>query len=53
MKIEIDKYAGFCFGVTKAINTAEEKASGPDGIFCLGEIVHNSMTCFKIEMKDK
>ncbi|MDD3686161.1 MAG: 4-hydroxy-3-methylbut-2-enyl diphosphate reductase [Bacteroidales bacterium] len=40
MKIEIDKYAGFCFGVTKAINEAEKNA--PEGIACLGEIVHNA-----------
>jgi 4-hydroxy-3-methylbut-2-en-1-yl diphosphate reductase len=40
MKIEIDKYAGFCFGVTNAISEAEKNA--PDGIACLGEIVHNA-----------
>lgn len=40
MKIEIDKYAGFCFGVTNAITEAERNAY--DGISCLGEIVHNA-----------
>lgn len=39
MKVEIDKYAGFCFGVTNAITEAEKNA--PGGISCLGEIVHN------------
>lgn len=40
MKIEIDKHAGFCFGVTRAIKEAEENSSL--GIACLGQIVHNA-----------
>ncbi|MDR2010806.1 MAG: 4-hydroxy-3-methylbut-2-enyl diphosphate reductase [Bacteroidales bacterium] len=43
MKIEIDKYAGFCFGVTKAIKAAEKNTSSDSKIYCLGKIVHNSM----------
>ena len=40
MKITIDEYSGFCFGVTTAIETAErELLKGP--LFCLGDIVHN------------
>jgi 4-hydroxy-3-methylbut-2-enyl diphosphate reductase len=42
MKIEIDKYAGFCFGVTKAIQTAEDLSKDAQNIFCLGQIVHNA-----------
>ena len=42
MKIEIDKYAGFCFGVTKAIKTAESLSKDNQPIFCLGQIVHNA-----------
>lgn len=40
MRVEIDKYAGFCFGVTNAIREAEKYVS--EGIYCLGEIVHNA-----------
>ncbi len=40
MRVEIDKYAGFCFGVTNAIKEAEAYVS--EGIYCLGEIVHNA-----------
>ncbi len=40
MRVEIDKYAGFCFGVTHAIREAEKFSKS--GISCLGEIVHNS-----------
>lgn len=39
--VEIDKYAGFCFGVTKAIKSAEAELSTYNSAFCLGKIVHN------------
>lgn len=42
MKVEIDKYAGFCFGVTRAIKTAENLSAEDGGIYCLGQIVHNA-----------
>jgi 4-hydroxy-3-methylbut-2-enyl diphosphate reductase len=42
MKIEIDKYAGFCFGVTRAIKTAESLSKNNQSVFCLGQIVHNA-----------
>ncbi len=41
MKIDIDKYAGFCFGVTKAINIAEENSLKDGKIYSLGQILHN------------
>jgi 4-hydroxy-3-methylbut-2-enyl diphosphate reductase len=42
MKVEIDTYAGFCFGVTRAIKTAEELCAEGNGVSCLGQIVHNA-----------
>ena len=40
MKVTIDEYSGFCFGVTAAIEAAERELKvGP--LFCLGDIVHN------------
>jgi 4-hydroxy-3-methylbut-2-en-1-yl diphosphate reductase len=41
MKIEIDKKSGFCFGVTNAIQKAEEELKFNKPLFCLGDIVHN------------
>ena len=38
VKIEIDKGSGFCFGVVKAINKAEEELSKDGILYCLGEI---------------
>ncbi len=43
MKIEIDKRSGFCFGVIKAIKTAENELNKGEELYCLGDIVHNGM----------
>ena len=42
MKITIDDNAGFCFGVVKAIGTAEDELQHDGTLYCLGDIVHNS-----------
>lgn len=42
MEIRIDDNAGYCFGVVKAIGTAEEELHRDGSLFCLGDIVHNS-----------
>lgn len=41
LKVEIDPRSGFCFGVVKAINRAEEILSKEGKLYCLGQIVHN------------
>ena len=41
--IEIDNGSGFCFGVTTAIRKAEEELAMGKTLYCLGDIVHNSM----------
>lgn len=43
VKIEIDSDSGFCFGVVKAIHKAEEELTLGKGLYCLGDIVHNSL----------
>lgn len=43
MNIEIDEGSGFCFGVTTAIKKAEEELEKGATLYCLGDIVHNSM----------
>lgn len=49
MIVTIDDNSGFCFGVTTAIQTAEnELQKGP--LFCLGDIVHNGQ---EVERLDK
>ncbi len=50
MKVEIDQGSGFCFGVTRAIGKAEEVLQGSaHPLYCLGDIVHNSMECDRLQ----
>lgn len=41
MKVEIDDKSGFCFGVVRAITSAEESIAGGEKVYSLGDIVHN------------
>lgn len=43
MKIEIDKDAGFCFGVVRAIENAEAELAKEEDLYCIGDIVHNEL----------
>ena len=43
IEIEIDKNSGFCFGVVNAIDSAERKLKSDGILYCLGDIVHNSL----------
>ena len=49
MKIEIDQGSGFCFGVTRAINKAEEELKQGTTLYCLGDIVHNGKECDRLK----
>ncbi len=49
MKIEIDPRAGFCFGVTRVVNKAEEVIRQHGMLYCLGEIVHNQKEIERLE----
>ena len=48
LNIEIDKGSGFCFGVTTAIQKAEEELAKGNTLYCLGDIVHNGMECERL-----
>ncbi|QMU27612.1 4-hydroxy-3-methylbut-2-enyl diphosphate reductase [Adhaeribacter radiodurans] len=43
MDIAIDKNSGYCFGVEFAIQMAEDEMENAAELYCLGDIVHNSM----------
>lgn len=49
MKVEIDKGSGFCFGVVNAISSAERELNNTDILYCLGDIVHNSLEVERLE----
>ena len=42
MRVEIDQASGFCNGVVTAIRKAEQELDSSGGLYCLGDIVHNS-----------
>ena len=48
MKVTIDEYSGFCFGVTSAIEAAERELQ-KGLLFCLGDIVHNGQEVERLD----
>ena len=48
MIVEIDSGSGFCFGVTTAIQKAEDTLANGEKLYCLGDIVHNGMECERL-----
>ena len=49
IQIEIDNGSGFCFGVTTAIQKAEEELRKGTPLDCLGDIVHNGKECDRLK----
>lgn len=51
MKVEIDEKSGYCFGVEFAIQMAEDEMAEGKELYCLGDIVHNSMEVERLHKK--
>jgi 4-hydroxy-3-methylbut-2-enyl diphosphate reductase len=51
MKITIDKSSGFCWGVVRAINFAENELQESEKLYSLGDIIHNPMEIQRLEQK--
>lgn len=51
MTITIDKNSGYCFGVEFAIQMAEDEMENVHELYCLGDIVHNSMEVQRLHQK--
>ena len=53
MEIIVGKTAGFCYGVTTAVEKSEEyvKKNMDRKVYCLGEIVHNKQVVEKLEQE--
>lgn len=49
ISIDIDENSGFCFGVTTAIQKAEEELKKGNTLYCLGDIVHNNIECERLK----
>ncbi len=50
--IEIAKTAGFCFGVTRAINLTLETAEKHGKAFTYGPLIHNNDVISDLESKE-
>jgi 4-hydroxy-3-methylbut-2-en-1-yl diphosphate reductase len=51
MIVNIDDKSGFCFGVVRAIEAAERELNTEEILFCLGDIVHNTMEVERLKQK--
>lgn len=51
IKIDIDEHSGFCFGVIRAIEQAENALQENTPLYCLGDIVHNDLEVNRLEKK--
>lgn len=51
MKVEIDDQSGYCFGVEFAIEMAEDEMRDSHQLYCLGDIVHNTMEVERLKAK--
>lgn len=51
MKVTIDADSGFCFGVNRAIQTAEAELEAGNPVYCLGEMVHNKVQMDQLKAK--
>lgn len=49
VEVEIDQYSGFCNGVVRAVNSAEENLSKRSVLYSLGAIVHNETELKRLE----
>jgi 4-hydroxy-3-methylbut-2-enyl diphosphate reductase len=51
LRIETDDNSGFCFGVVNAIESAERELAKGEELFCLGDLVHNSLEMERLHDK--
>ena len=52
MKVTVDQHSGFCWGVVRTIEIAEQELANKSGdMYSLGEIIHNPMEIKRLERK--
>ena len=49
MEVAIDQNSGFCFGVVRAIQAAENELKNSNSLYCLGDIVHNNEEVIRLK----
>ncbi len=51
MRVTIDPHSGFCWGVVRTIEIAEETMADSSGLTSLGAVIHNPMEVERLERK--
>ncbi|MBI4417434.1 MAG: 4-hydroxy-3-methylbut-2-enyl diphosphate reductase [Ignavibacteriales bacterium] len=51
MTVTVDKFSGFCWGVVRTIEIAEQELERGGAMYSLGEIIHNPMEIRRMEEK--
>jgi len=51
MSVTIDKYSGFCWGVVRTVEIAEESLELDDTVYVLGHIIHNPKEIQRLQNK--
>jgi len=51
MTVTVDKYSGFCWGVVRTIEIAEQELERGEPLYSLGEIIHNPMEIDRMKGK--
>jgi len=51
MIVEIDHNSGFCFGVVRVVKKAEQELEKRNTLYCLGDIVHNSLELERLKKR--
>ena len=51
MKVTIDGSAGFCWGVVRTIDIAEEEMKSGGALYSLGPVIHNPMEIERLREK--
>jgi 4-hydroxy-3-methylbut-2-enyl diphosphate reductase len=51
VKVTVDKFSGFCWGVVRTIEIAEQELKNDAVLYSLGEIIHNPMEIGRLEEK--
>lgn len=49
MKVTVDQHAGFCWGVVRTIEIAEEELNQSEKLYSLGSIIHNPREVERLE----
>jgi len=51
MKVTVDNNSGFCWGVVRTVDIAEQELSETGKLYSLGEIIHNPVEIERLEAK--